>query len=157
SEFEVHTLGEIRFWFRGQDIAPRLLRKPILGFLWVYLLTREAGRQGRVLRGIVGDELFPGVDPATQGERVRRRLSELGAELPAELRSCIKMESGYVRLDLSGHRFDVRELLDLVRRVERDPTSLTVEDVAEVRAAVGPAGEEFLPGWEEIDRKATRG
>lgn len=157
AEFEVRTLGEIQFCFRGEDIAPQLLRKPILGFLWVYLLTREARGLGRVIRGIVGDELFPGVDPSTQSERVRRRLSELVGELPEPLRACIKMEGAYVRLDLSGYRFDVRELLDLARRVEREPDGPSDGRIAEIREALTGAGEEFLPGGEEIERKATRG
>jgi hypothetical protein len=158
AEFEVHTLGEIRFCFRGEDIAPRFLRKWVLGYLWLYLLIREARRPGdRVLRGIIADELFPGQDPEVQNERVRRRLSELTGELQPALRDCIKMESGYVRLDLSRYRFDLRELLDLVRRVEREPDGLGEDRVAEIREALVKAGEEWLPGWEEIERKGTGG
>jgi hypothetical protein len=158
AEFSVHTLGEIRFCHRGEDIAPRLLRQWILGYLWCYLLIREARRPGdRVLRSIVADELYPAQDPKQRTEKTRKRLSELVGKLPQPLRGCIKLESGYVGLDLSGYRFDVRELFDLVQRVEHEANGVNEETIAEIRDALVAAREEWLPGFEEIERKGSGG
>jgi hypothetical protein len=158
AEFSVHTLGEIRFCHLGEDIAPRLLRQWILGYLWCYLLIREARRPGdRVLRSIVADELYPGQDPKQRTEKTRKRLSELVGKLPPPLRGCIKLDSGYVGLDLSGYRFDVRELFDLVHRVEHDANAVTEETIAEIRDALVAAREEWMPGFEEIERKGSGG
>jgi DNA-binding SARP family transcriptional activator len=156
TELEIQTLGRISICSAGEDFAPRLLHRPALAFTWLYLLARE-GRQpnDRVTRAVLADELFPGIDPEQQRRKLRQRLNELSNDLPRALASRITTDGEYVGLDLTGSDFDVRRLLALAEEVRAIDGPLSGELLGQVEKALRPAAEEFLPGWEEIERRGT--
>jgi DNA-binding SARP family transcriptional activator len=153
---EIRTLGEIRISANREDFAPRLLHRPALAFAWLYLLARESRKAGdRITRSALADELFPGLDPDQQRRKLRQRLNEMSGELSGPLAGRIKAEGEYVSLDLSGCDYDVRKLIELAEQARVTDDLLAAPVLGEVEKALGVAGEEWLPGWEEIERRAT--
>lgn len=155
---EIRTLGEIRISANGDDFAPRLLHRPALAFAWLYLLARETRKAGdRITRAALADELFPGLDPDQQRRKLRQRLNEMSGELSGPLAGRIRAEGEYVSLDLSGSDYDVRKLVELAEKARVTDNLLAAPFLGEVEKGLGVAGEEWLPGWEEIERRATDG
>ena len=155
---EIRTLGEIRICANGEDFAPRLLHRPALAFAWLYLLARESRKAGdRITRASLADELFPGLDPDQQRRKLRQRLNEMSGELSGPLAGRIQVEGEYVSLDISGCDYDVRQLMELAEQARVTDDLLAAPCLGEVEKALGVAGEEWLPGWEEIERRATDG
>jgi hypothetical protein len=159
-ELEIRTLGEICLCANGEDLAPRLLHRPAQAVTWLYLLVREARRTGdRVIRGVFADELFPGLSPDRQRRKARQRLADLNRDLPKPLLRRLVVDGEYVGLDLTGCDLDVRRVLDLTtiaRTLDADDL-LAPASVAQVEWALRMSAQEFLPGWEEIERRATDG
>jgi DNA-binding SARP family transcriptional activator len=152
----VRALGGLHLISQGEDLGPLLARRPVQGFIWLYLLVRQAHRPGdRVTRSVLADELFPGLDPEVQRRRLRQRLSELNGQLPKPLAERVKIDSEYLSLDLSDVSFDVRDLLELAGTAESAPELLPETLLRQIEAALPLAAEEFLPLWEETERRAT--
>ena len=155
---EIRALGELRLLAGGEDLAAELSRKPVLGFIWVYLLAVHARRPGdRLARSDLGDELFPTYRPTEQRKKVRQRISDLMGNLPAPLRDCVRVEEDHLSLDLSDCAFDVRAVLDLADQIRRDGGLRTEAMLEQAHDALSRASEEFLPRWDEIERKGTLG
>jgi hypothetical protein len=148
-------LGAPRIIVDGVDHAPALLRRPVQSFFWLYLVAREIGRPGdRITRAALADELFPGLDPESQRGRFRRRLSDVLNDLPPSLARCVWVEGEYLGLDLRGWTVDVRELFDLASTAER---SQPLPAIPPDTVAASLRGDEFLAGWEEVERRVTGG
>lgn len=77
--------------------------------------------------------------------------------LPDPLRDCLRADEEFVGLDLSGCDFDVRHVLDLAARVTREGEIRSDAELERALDLLAPASREFLPGWEEIELKATKG
>jgi hypothetical protein len=159
-ELEIHTLGEIRLCADGGDLAPRLLHRPAQAATWLYLLAREARRPGdRVIRGVFADEMFPGLGADQQRRRARQRLADLNRDLPKPLLRRITVEGEYIGLDLTACDLDVRRVLHMAsvaRTLDADDL-LAPACAPQVESALRASAREFLPGWEEIERRATDG
>ena len=155
---EIRTLGEIRLLAGGEDLAPALNRKPVLGFIWIYLLAMHARRPSeRLARSVLGDELYPTYRPTDQRKKVRQRISDLLDDLPVQLRECLRVEEDHLSLDLTGCAFDVHAVLDLADEVRREGGLRTDALLDQANEALTRASTEFLPGWDEIERKGTEG
>jgi hypothetical protein len=159
-ELEIHSLGVIRLCVDGEDLAPRLLHRPAQAVMWLYLLARDARRPGdRVIRGVFADEMFPGLGADQQRRKVRQRLADLNRDLPKPLLKRVTVDGEYIGLDLTACDFDVRRVLDMATVVR----TLEFEDLIaapcadQVEWALRASAQEFLPGWEEIERRATDG
>ena len=156
--FEIRTLGTIRIFADGEDFAPRLLHRPALAFAWFYLLAWETRKPAdRVTRAMLCDEWFRGLDPDQQRKKVRQRLVEMSGEQSGPLAGRAKTEGEYVSLDLSGCDYDVNKLFDLAEQARASADLLTAPWLGDVEKALGELGEEWLPGWEEIERRVTEG
>jgi hypothetical protein len=155
AEMEIHTLGEIRICSGGVDFAPQLMHQPVAAFTWLYLLTRDVRKPGdRVTRAVLGDLMFPKADSEKQRAGVRGRLSELSRGQPQPVLRRIRSEGEYVRLDLSSCDLDVRRVLELADRIGQTQDLLSAPLLEEVQAELRLSAEEFLPGWEESERRA---
>jgi hypothetical protein len=152
----IHSLGQFRLLLGDGDLAPALISRRIKGYMWLCLLARHALQPGvGFTRGILADEAFPGLPARTQRERLRKRLSELQLSLPPALAACIRVEGEFVGIDLSGCEFDVDFVQGVAREVlavdrERLPDRL----IGAAERAVELARGEFLPLWEEVQRRA---
>jgi DNA-binding SARP family transcriptional activator len=158
-ELEIETLGKIRLCADGEDFAPRLLHRPAQAASWLYLLARQAHRPGdRLIRGVFADEMFPGLSPDQQRRKVRQRLADMNRDLPRPLRR-MAVEGEYLGLDLTACDLDVRRVLDVAmaaRTIDVDDP-LATPTAETVAWALRASAQEFLPGWEEIERRATDG
>lgn len=154
---EIHTLGETRIVFDGEDVAPELMHAPALAFTVLYLLAWEVRQPGdRVTREHLGEETFRGQNPQARRRGVSQRLTNLKREFP-RLRDRITSEGEYLRFDSTGCAIDVRGVLDVAERVKAAEGSLPGGLYEEARRALALAAREFLPGWEGIETKGTLG
>jgi DNA-binding SARP family transcriptional activator len=150
----IQTLGAIHIREGDEDLAGDLLHRPRQRFALIYLLAREVRRPGdRMLKPDYAEELFPGLDPSFQRASLRKRMSETLSRLPRSLARRV-VAGEQVGLDLSGCQLDVRWVLDMAEMVRRSG-EMGGAQVDDVERAVQMAREEFLPGWEEIEHRAT--
>src|SRR5213082_2905447 len=153
---EVRTLGGLRLLAGEQDLTAGLLRRPVQSFVWLYLLVREIRKPGdRISRAALADELFPGLDPDQQRERLRKRLSEMHSLVPEALAGRVQADGEYVSIDLTGCGLDARQMFDLAKEAGMAGELLPDGLLDEVERALPAAREEFLPDWEEVERRAT--
>lgn len=153
---QIRALGVVQLKAGDEDFAPVLLHRPVQCFFWLHLLAREARRPGdRITRAALADELFPGLDPEQQRDRFRKRLNEVQSSLPAPLARRVKTEGEYIWLDLADCNFDVRWVLQLASDAAAAGELLPDPLLQEIERALPLAAEEFLPGWEEIERRVT--
>lgn len=91
SRLLIRTLGEIRLVSGGTDNASALSRKPVLGFIWFYLLALHARSPSeRIARAQLGDELYDTYPPrpaAPKGPAASQRPDDCAAGSPARLPS----------------------------------------------------------------------
>lgn len=155
-ELEIKTLGEFRICHHGRDLAPLLIHQPVAAFMWQYLLAREVRRPGdRITRAAFADLMFPRLTPDRQRKGLRGRLDQLRRAQPAVVLQQIRSEGEYLRLDITGCDLDVRRVLNLaerVRSVRDDELSQALMD--EVEMMLSRSAGEFLPDWEETERRA---
>lgn len=155
---QIRTLGEIHISAGGDDFAPTLLHRPSLALPWFYLLARETLKAGdRTARAVLGDEWFPALSADQQRTKVRRRLNDMCGDMSGPLAGMVKTEGEYVSLDLSSCDYDVCRLFELAEKVQASDDLLAAPFLGEVEEVVGELGKEWLPGWEEVERRATEG
>ena len=92
-----------------------------------------------------------------QRTKVRRRLNDMCGELSGPLAGMVKTKGEYVGLDLSGCDYDVHRLFELADQVQATGDLLTAPFLGEVEKVLDDLNAEWLPGWEEVERRATEG
>jgi hypothetical protein len=111
----------------------------------------------RVTRAAFADMLFPGV-VRDQRRKLSRRLSELkNHDLPKPLAQRIRVDGEFVSLDLAGCDSDVGWLLTVASEIVAAGGLLSDGLCESAEKARRLAAEEFLPGWEEVERRGTGG
>lgn len=156
----VQLLGRFRLRLGAEDLTTELLDRPTLNYLWLYLLIRAIQGFGPVPRAAVADEVYPGVDPKTQHERVRRRLYDLQHKLPALGRYVVVTDRD-LQFDLEGCDVDVVEIMKLADEIRRngaaDPALLVASTVRSLEDALAACSDECLPRWDEWEDSINRG
>ena len=127
-----------------------------MGFIWLYLFAREMRKSGdRMTRTALIDEVAHGVvDPRG---RLRGYLRDL-SHLPPPLGSMVKVEDELIGFDLLGQDTDVDELRKTAAYfAERHDKieNYEVDHALEMLADFGSG--DFLPGFEEMERRVTKG
>jgi hypothetical protein len=152
----LRTIGSFEVGGPEGDLGAALAHRPVQEFLWLYLLARKLADEGPISRGSLAEELSPRINSEEQGNRLRRRLSDMQRDLPAPLLECLVLEGRQVDFNLEGCAIDVLRLADLRHRLQASgeipPPALVKE--AEVALQVIGFGK-FLPGWEEIEKRMT--
>ncbi len=98
-----------------------------------------------------------GAGACEQRTKVRRRLNDMCGELSGPLAGMVKAEGEYVSLDLSGCDYDVHGLFELAKKVQATDDLLAAPFLSEVEKVLGELGAEWLPGWEEVERRGSEG
>jgi hypothetical protein len=152
----VRTIGRIELLSDAGDLAPRLVSRPVIGFLFLYLLARSVmTAHDRLLRSAIANEVAYGV--SDQRARVRGYLRDL-ARLPEPLGSMVAVDEEMVGLDLNGCDVDFVRLRRMADRLRQSSGPLDDELMAGARRIIDELGEgEFLPGFEEMEKRATQG
>ncbi|HVC77475.1 MAG TPA: hypothetical protein VND96_13265 [Candidatus Micrarchaeaceae archaeon] len=150
------TIGRIQLLTSSADLTASLMGKPVIGFLWLYLLARSVRTVGdRVTRASITDEVAHGVnDPRG---RLRGYLRDL-TRLPAPLGSMIKVEDEMIGFDLGEQDADYAQLRRLALRVRQASGSLDDELLRLGRLLLSELGDgEFLTGFEDMEKRVTQG
>jgi len=148
----IRAIGRLALLSDGTDLAPALLAKRTLVFLWSYLLARAVAQMPAISRDQLADEVAPGLPTKSQRERLRKQLWDVQNDLPAPLAQLIRAERAHVALDLSETAVDAIELRELALRVGSHGGLLPRELSLEVRSVLDSLNPgEFLPAFEDYE------
>ena len=152
----IRTIGRIQALTSAGDFTASLMGKPVVGFLWLYLLARSVRKPGdRVTRTAITDEVAHGVsDPRG---RLRGYLRDL-SHLPAPLGPMVKVQDELIGFDLDGCEADFALLRTLADNVRQTGGSLDSDSLGRAQALLIELGDgEFLPGFEDMEKRVTQG
>ncbi|HUY99458.1 MAG TPA: hypothetical protein VMU89_03845 [Thermomicrobiaceae bacterium] len=156
ARLRLRTIGSFQVSGPDGDLSAALAHRPVQEFLWLYLLARKLADEGPISRASLAEELSPRIDSDEQGNRLRRRLSDMQRDLPAPLLECLVLEGRQVDFNLDGCAVDVLRLADLRNRLHASGEIPPPTLVKEAEAALEVIGfGKFLPGWEEIEKRMT--
>lgn len=156
ARLRLRTIGTFEVAWPDGDLTAALSRRPVQEFLWLYLLARKLAAQGPISRASLAEELSPRIESEEQGNRLRRRLSDMQRDLPPPLLECLVLEGRQVDFNLDGCAVDVLKLADLRHQLEvigEIPPTALVEEAEAALKVIGFG--KFLPGWEEIEKRMT--
>jgi Tetratricopeptide repeat len=154
----IRSIGQLRLTGPGGDLAPELEDRPVLAFLWKYLLARWVSGDPQVARTALSDEASPGVSEASQRERLRKQLHDLQRHLPAELAALVRSNRTHAWLDLEGIESDVASLRELSSRVRQRGFLIDPALSREIHDTLAESDSlEFLAGFEELEQKVNQG
>jgi DNA-binding SARP family transcriptional activator len=155
----VATIGQFTLRKGADDLTTALTQKPLMSFLWQYLLARAVHNPRDVIsRAALADEVFPTMDPKLQRTRLRQRLSDLQTSLPPELAGRILSEGERVRFNPDGAVVDAVKLRMAATSITaaRAPVGESeLKDLVELATAIGD--DAFMPEWEALEQKITVG
>jgi len=159
SFLEIRTLGRIELKQGGVDFAPLMLGKPVIAFIWLYLLVRALTDPGlEISRGSFADEFTPGMPVEKQLKRLRDRLDDMvHRDLPEELFSRLKVTRKHDRLKMSKVSIDIVRLKEVARACSMTDGILPRDLMNEAATILEETEGEFLPGWEQIEHEANGG
>lgn len=152
----IRTIGRIQLRTPEGDVTARLIGKPVIGFLWLYLLARSVRNPGdRLTRSAITDEVAPGVsDPRG---RLRGYLRDL-ARMPQPFGAMVQVNDELIGFDLGGCEADFAELRSIAARVRESAGRPDDELLGRAQSVLKALGDgEFMPGFEDIEKRATSG
>jgi hypothetical protein len=152
----IRTIGRIQILAATGDLTPSLIGKPVIGFLWLYLLARQARTEGdRLTRGAITDEVAHGVsDPRG---RLRGYLRDL-ARLPEPFGQMVKVDDEMIGFELGDCHADFAALRLIAARVRQSAGQLEDGLLRDARVSLEDLGDgEFLPGFEDMEKRVTQG
>jgi DNA-binding SARP family transcriptional activator len=154
----IDTLGRLGLRHDGQDVGPELMKRPVIAFIWLYLLLRSlTSPKDRVMRADLADELTPGMSPEKQRTRLRNRLSNmLNGWLPAPLAARVVVDHDEsVRLDLTQCSIDLLRLEEMAAECVAKEGMLSPDLVDDATVLLDESAGEFLPGWEQLEKEVN--
>ncbi|MGH7760780.1 MAG: AfsR/SARP family transcriptional regulator, partial [Candidatus Dormibacteraceae bacterium] len=155
----INTLGRIELRQGEEDFGPELLGRPVVAFLWLYLLIRAlTGPRDRLMRVDIANELTPGMPADKQRTRLRNRLSDMMRKLPKPLAERMVVDHDEsVKLDLSRCSIDLLRLEAIAAECTAKDGILSPDLAAEAAALLDTTAGEFLPGWEQLENEVNGG
>jgi hypothetical protein len=152
----IRTIGRIQMLTSSGDLTASLLGKPVIGFLWIYLLARSVRTPGdRVTRASITDEVAHGV--ADPRGRLRGYLRDL-VRLPHPLGSMVKVDDEMIGFDIAAHDADFAQLTSLAMRARLVQGLLDDDLLRKAQSLLFQLGDgEFLPGFEDMEKRVTQG
>jgi hypothetical protein len=154
-ELTIRTLGRLQILVDGQDLAPNLLEKRVLGFIWCWLLAvaiRTA--TGSVSRAEMAAELVPGPNRRAQLERLRRQLWDLQHNLPKPLGALVCADRNVIRLDLASTNCDLLTLRELIAALSDSSSARDLSEADAKAQLEAISSERFLPEFDDLARAA---
>jgi len=153
---DIFAIGQISLTLPWKDLTPDLMRRPVIGFLWLYLYARDMRKAGdRLTRSSLIDEVAHGV--ADPRGRLRGYLRDL-SHLPAPLGAMIKVEDELIGFDLLGQETDLDELRHSVEHMKQGGSPDPDFEILHAQELLRDMGDGvFLPGFEDMEKRVTRG
>ncbi len=152
----LRTIGRIQLMTSAGDVTAGLIGKPVIGFLWLYLLARSVRHDGdRLLRSSITDEVAHGVsDPRG---RLRGYLRDL-SRLPLPFGSMVKVDEELIGFDLGTCDADFVRLREVALSLRQATGQLDDNSLRAAQLVLQELGDgEFLPGFDDIEKRATAG
>ncbi|HUY24323.1 MAG TPA: hypothetical protein VMV09_03330 [Candidatus Saccharimonadales bacterium] len=154
----IQTIGRFQVCYHDRDLTDALLRKPVLAFIWMYLLARAVSSPGdAVQRRELAEEVNPGFPTSERTRKITGQIYDLQHDLPPELAAPLRVDREHIRLDLTEVDLDVIRLQHLEQRLVPGAfisAALALEIEAEL-ASVGDA--EFLPPMDVAEERIGGG
>jgi len=157
---EIHTMGRIEILESDDDLSSVMLSRPVLAFIWLYLLVRALlNPRDRVMRTELADELTPGLATEKQRKRLTDRLWDMQhGDLPKPLADRVVIEQDdSLRLDLSRCTVDLLRLRTLATECAGKNGLLPTDLAEEASRMLDALQGEFLPGWDQLENEVTGG
>ena len=157
---EIHTMGRIEILESNEDLSRVMLSRPVLAFLWLYLLVRALlNPRDRVMRIELADELTPGLATEKQRKRLTDRLWDLQhGDLPKPLADRVVIEQDdSLRLDLTRCTLDLLRLRTLATECAGKKGLMPPDLAEEASRMLDAAQGEFLPGWDQLENEVNGG
>jgi len=153
---DMSAIGQISLTLPWKDLTPDLMRRPVIGFLWLYLYARDMRKAGdRLTRSSLIDEVAHGV--ADPRGRLRGYLRDL-SHLPAPLGAMIKVEDELIGFDLLGQETDLDELRHSVEHMKQSGSPDPDFEILHAQELLRDLGDGvFLPGFEDMEKRVTKG
>ncbi len=154
----IRSIGTLQVRAGGQDMTRGLEDKPVLSFLFEYLLARWVLDEPKVVRPALGDELSPGLPSKNQLDRLRKQLYDLQRDIDPALGALVRADRTSVWLELADVDNDVNKLRSLASTVTDDQELISPQQAATIERLLNDIrGKEFLAGFEELERRVTQG
>lgn len=158
ARLRILTLGRLRILDGDEDLAPNLLRRPVLAFLWLLLLVRAtveptAGTD----RATVGQELAPWLEREQQLTKLRGRLRDTFEHLDPRLSRLVIADDYSIHFDIASCSYDVDLLRTTASEVGAAPTLMTRGLMDEAGELVESSAGEFLPEWDALEDRVSMG
>jgi len=155
---DIHSIGRLHLFSGTDDLASSLEDKPVLDFLFKYLLTRYVLGQPPPSRDAFAEELSPGVPESSRRKRLRKQIYDLQKDLAPPIAALIHATRTHVWLELDGAGSDVDKLRDLASGIRQRGSLIDADLAAEIRALLDETEtKEFLPGFEDLESKVNGG
>ncbi len=152
----LRTIGRFEVSGPDGDLTGELSRRPVQEFLWLFLLARKLANLGPISRPLLAEVLSPRIDSDEQGNRLRRRISDMQADLSKPLLERLVLKGREVDFNLEGCEVDALRLASLRQRLQAAGEIPPPELVREAEATLQEIGfGKFLPAWEEIETRMT--
>jgi DNA-binding SARP family transcriptional activator len=154
---KVKTLGTLRVLDGGTDLAPALLGRPVLSFVWLYLLARGLAQpDGSISRSDLADEVAPGLPSSVQQTRFRSTRHDLVHELPQSLSEVLTFNGKLVAFDLGRCRVDVLRLRGAAEGMARHGGLLGDLQLRQLESLFREVSEgDFLPVFDGLEQEVT--
>jgi hypothetical protein len=158
SPVSVCSLGRLRLRDGDEDLTPGLVRRPVLAFIWLYLLVRSTADPGIATdRATLAQELTPWLDREQQLARLRGRLHDIAEYLDPRLARMVIFDDQSVRLDLTRYSFDVTHLRSLAEEMKSAGPLLSRSLMEEATTLLEESSGEFLPEWDALEAQVAMG
>jgi len=154
----IRSIGTLQIRASGRDMTRALEDKPVLSFLFEYLLARWVLDEPKVVRPALGDELSPGLPSKNQLDRLRKQLYDLQRDIDPALGALVQADRTSVWLELSEVDNDITELRSLASTLTDDQELVSPQQAGTIERLLNDIhGKEFLAGFEELERRVTEG
>jgi hypothetical protein len=153
----IRTIGSLSITLGSNDLTGQLNDRPLLAFIWLYLLARAIRWPNDALaRSALADELAPKLAASEQAKRLKRQVWDLKHDLPAALRDLVRADRHSVALDLSAVELDVFELRELDRALQSAGPVIKPDLAKQIQALLERLSDaDFLPAFDDLEEKIT--
>jgi len=153
----IRTIGSLSVSLGNTDLTGQLNDRPLLAFIWLYLLARAIRWPNDALaRSALADELAPKLAASEQAKRLKRQVWDLKHDLPAALRDLVLADRHSLALDLSAVELDVFELRDLDRELQSAGPVIKPDLARQIQALLERLSDaDFLPAFDDLEEKIT--
>src|SRR5207249_7662511 len=131
TRLELRSMGRLQLLNGELDLAIGLEDKPVLAFLFKYLLARSVAGEPQALRSAVAEELSPGLPDSNQRERLRKQLYDMQRDTNPDVGRLVRANRSHVWFSLDNADSDASRLAALSAAVRQRASLLSAQQAEE--------------------------